>query len=208
MSRTEAITAIRRDRDFLGQLPLPVREDLQRTRLFRFAEGGVMAAGNEDHCAVVQPDTDLVRVDTGVDRLRLHDLRARRCVGVDTINPKSARIAERDQQVLGRNVGGHVDRAGRQCDRIAMRGQSARSGINTERTPVLFVAGRTHTRGAVARRDVEEPARSMWPSVVNVRRQRHRASLGQCGGVNVHIIVGQLRPDAGVERYFMRVRLA
>ena len=201
MARAETVAATGRDREFPCQQPLPIGEDLQGTRFFGLARGGIVAAGNENHRSIVQPHPYLVCVDAGVDRLRLHDLRTRRRVGVNPINPKSARIAERDQQMLGRNVGGHVDRACRQRDWVAVRRQSPRSGINTECGHVVSVAGRTHPGCAVARGHVEIPRRSMRPRVVDIRRQRHRAALDQRGAVDVHIVLVELRSDAGVERY-------
>ena len=103
-----------------------------------------MAAGDEDHRPVVQPHPHLMRVDAGVDRFRLVDLRTRRRIGIDPVDPDAARIAERDQQVLGGNVGRHVDRPGRQRDRSAMRRQCPGNRVDAKRGHMVFVAGRTH----------------------------------------------------------------
>ncbi len=208
MARAETVAAIGRHRNFIRQQPLPVGEDLQRARLFRLAGGGVVAARDENHGLVVQPHPYLVRVDAGVYSLSLHDLRTRRRVGVDPINPKSARITERDQQVLGGNIGGHVYRAGWQCDRIAVRRQRPRARVNTERGHVMLVAGRTHPGRAVARRHVKIPPRGVRPRIMDVRRQSHDTPLVQRGAVDVYIVLRELLPDAGVERYFIRARLA
>ena len=70
MARAETVAAVGRDRNFLCQQPLPLGEDLQCTRFFGLASCGVVAAGDEDHRAIIQPDAHLMRVDAGIDQLR------------------------------------------------------------------------------------------------------------------------------------------
>src|SRR4029077_16707399 len=43
--------------------------------------------------------------------------------------------------------------------------------------------------------------RGMRPGVMDVRRQRYCAVLDQRGIVDIDFVLGELRPDAGVERY-------
>ena len=125
VARPKPVAAIRRDRHHAGQPPIPVAEDLEGARFFGFVSGGIVAARDEDRQPVVQADPHLVPIDAGVDRLRLGDLIARRGVRVDPIDPQSARIAEGDEQMLGRDIGGHVDRPGRQRYRLTVRRQRA-----------------------------------------------------------------------------------
>ena len=78
MPRAEAIAAARRDRDLVAQHAILEVEHLQRAGLFRLAVGGVVAAGDQDHLAVVQRRAHLMGEDAGIDRSRLCNLVARR----------------------------------------------------------------------------------------------------------------------------------
>jgi hypothetical protein len=113
MARSKPIAAVRRHRGFLAQRPARVIEHLQRARLLGLAARRVMAAGHQDDLAVIEADPHLVAIDAGVDRLGLRHLRPRTHIRVDPIDLQPARIAERDQDVFGRDVQGHVDRPGR-----------------------------------------------------------------------------------------------
>jgi hypothetical protein len=130
-------------------------ENLERPRLFRFARGGVVTAGDEDRQPVVGADPHLVPVNAGVDRFRLTHFVTGGCIRIDAVDPKRARIAEGDQQMIGRDVGRHMDRAGRQRYRFAVRRKPARSRIDAERRHVMLVAGRARPRRAVAGSDIE-----------------------------------------------------
>ena len=128
MAGPEAVTAVWRHRDLVGQQPVLVLEHLERPRLFRFAGGGVMTACDENHQSVIWADPHLVPVDAGVDRLWLTHFVTGGRVWIDAVDPDRARIAEGDQQVIGGNVGRHVDRSGRQRYRLAVWRQRARAG--------------------------------------------------------------------------------
>ena len=193
MARPEAVAAARRDRSLVGQEPVSVMEDLQRAGLLGLAAGGVVAPRHEDRQPVVRADPDLVAVNAGVDRPRLLDLLARGHVGIDPVHPDRARIAERDQQVLGGDVGRHVDRPGRQRDRIAVRRQRARRRIDAERRHVMLVAGRAHPRRAVARRDIEMPARGVRPGIMDIGRQCHGAAPDQRSSFDIDTRIGSIR---------------
>src|SRR5215207_2573450 len=105
MARPEPVAAVRRDRDLVAELPVAIVEDFQRTRFLGFALGRVVAARDQDDLAAVEADANLMAVNAGVDWLGLHDFRPRRAVGVDAVDPEAARIAERDQDMFGREIG-------------------------------------------------------------------------------------------------------
>ena len=99
MARPEPVAAVRRDRDFVGQLARrgnrtpsahPVPRACRRPRRGR--------ASTRIDLAVVEADPHLMAVDAGVDRLGLRDFRARRAVAIDPVDPEAARVAERDQR--------------------------------------------------------------------------------------------------------------
>ena len=74
MARAEPVSAIGRDRDFVGQQPVAIGEHFQRPRLLGVAAGGVMAAGDQDDQTVIEADPHLMAVDAGVERRRRRDL--------------------------------------------------------------------------------------------------------------------------------------
>jgi len=177
---------------------------LQSARILGLAARRVVAACHKDRQPIVWTDPDLMPVNPGVDRPRLPDLVARGRVGINAVNPDRTRIAERDHQMLGGNIGRHMDRARRQRYRIPVRRQRAGGRIDAEGGHMMRVADRAHSRRAIARGDIEIPARSMRPGVMNIRRQRHGTAPDQRGALDVDVVMRKFRPDTGVKRRFIR----
>src|SRR5262249_47494850 len=63
------------------------------------------------------------------------------------------------------------------------------------------VTGRAHARRAVARCHIKASARSVRPGIMDIGRQANRATAMELASFDVDIVLGQLRPDAGVERH-------
>jgi hypothetical protein len=168
VARSKAIPAVRRDGSFVAQDTVFVIENLEGARLFRPPAGGIVAAGYEDRHSVVRADAHLMAIDADVDLPRLSYLGTRGGIGIDAVGAYPAWIAEGDEQVLGRNVGRHVDRTGRQRDRVAVQAQSARSRVDAERRHMVLAARRTRARARVARSDIEEPPRRVRPSIMHI----------------------------------------
>jgi len=201
VARPKTVAAIWRDRCLVGQHAVTVIEHLQRARLLGLPARGVMAARHQDNLLVVETDPHLVAVDPGVDRLGLRDLRARNHVRIDTIDLQPAWIAERDEDVLGRDVQGHVDRPGRQCDPFAMRRQRARIRFDLPRAHMVLCAGKTaDSGGAVARGDIQIPARGVRPGVMDIGGRRDGAAALQRGALDIDGVMRQFRPDSGIKR--------
>jgi hypothetical protein len=196
--RSEAVTAVWRDRHLTAQQPVFVLENLERARLFWFADRGVMTTRDEDRQPVVRADPHLVPVDARVDGFRLTHFVTGGCIGIDAIDPDPTRIAEGDQQVLGRDVRRYMDRAGRQRYRLAVRRERAGSRIDAERRHVMRVARHSDTRRAVARCHIEMPARRMRPGVMHIGRQRDGVAPDQRGSLDVDVILCELGPETGV----------
>jgi hypothetical protein len=76
--------------------------------------------------------------------------------------------------------------------------QGTGAGIDAERAGHMRVA-EIHSRAAIARNHVEVPCRRMRPDVLDVGRQRDRATFAQRGVGDVDVKESELRPDAGVE---------
>ena len=104
MPRAEVPAAVRRDRHLVRQHAVLVVEDFQRAGVFRLRRGAFVAARHQNRLPVVGRDAHLVREDAGVDRARLLHLLAGREVLVDAIDAQRARVVERDQDVLRRDV--------------------------------------------------------------------------------------------------------
>ena len=120
---------------------------------------------------------------------------------IDAVDPEAARVAERDQDMCGGNVGRHMDRPGRQRDRLAEPRQRARSRVDRERRDVMIAAGKTaDPGGAVARRGIEDRPRGVRPAVMHIGRQCDGAAAGQGRGLDIDIVLRQLRPDARIKR--------
>ena len=209
MPRPEAVAAAGRHRNFAGQQPVLIAEDLQRPRFFRLAGGGVMTARDQDRQPVVEADADLMRVNAGVDRLALCDLGAGRGVRVDAVDLEAARVAEGDQQVVRGNVAGHMDRPGRQRDRSPVRRERAGGAIDAQSADMVLVADKTaNARGAVARCDIEVIPRGVRPGVMDIGGQADRAAAGQGRVVDINIVMRQLRPDTGIEPHAFQASLS
>src|ERR1700681_2847485 len=72
---------------------------------------------------------------------------------------------------------------------------------------VLVTGGTSQSHPTVARRNIEILSRNVRPRVLHAGRKRHRATPDERCAVDVHIILRQLRPDAGVEHGVARRRL-
>src|SRR5438067_9899828 len=110
--------------------------------------------------------------DAGVDRTWLLYLFARREILVDPVHPDRARVVERDQNVLGWDVGAHVNGAGRQPYRLAMLLQRAACRIDRKRGDVMVGALRAIARRAAAACNVEIASSSVRPGILDRGRQR------------------------------------
>ena len=199
VARSESITAVRCHRHLAGQGAVVVAEDLQRARFLRFCRGRVVTTRHQDRGAVIERHPYLMAIDAGVDRVRLRDLGAERRIGVDAVDLEAARIAERDQYMRRRYVGGHMDRSGRQRDRRAVRGQFAGRADRKGADIVARADETADPRGAVAGRAIQVAPRSVRPAVVDIGRQGHRAAPGQRRTLDIDLVVGQLRPDRRIK---------
>ena len=198
--RAEFFAAVGRDGHFVGQHAVLVVEDFQRARVFRLGGGAFVAAGYQNRQPVVGRHAHLMGEDAGVDRARLLHLFARREVLVDAVDAQRARIVERHQDVLRRNVRGHVDGARRQPYRLAVLGESAARRIDAERGDVMLGPGRAITGSAAAGRDIQIASRCMRPGILHARRQRDRFSLDQRRARDIDVVVREVGPDVGIER--------
>ena len=81
-------------------------------------------------------------------------------------------------------------------------GDSApRRRVDRQRRDVVVAADQAADPGsAVARRDIEDRPRGVRPAVMHIGRQRDRAAAGQGRGLDIDIVMRQLRPDARVKR--------
>ena len=138
--RPEFLAAVRRDRDFVAQDAVLVVEDLQRAGVFRLGRGALVAARHQDRKPVVGRHAHLMGVDAGIDRTGLRHLLARGEILVDAVDPHRTRVVERDQNIFGRNVGAHMDRAHRQADRLAVFFQGAGRRVDREGGDVMLGA--------------------------------------------------------------------
>jgi len=116
--------------------------------------GAFVAAGYQDRQPIVGRRAHLVGKDAGVDRTRLGHLFTRREVLFDAVDAHRARIVERHQNVLRRDVRADVDRARRQPYRGSVRAESASRGIDAERGDVVLGPGPAITGSATAGRDI------------------------------------------------------
>ena len=168
--RAELFSSIGRDRHFIRQHPVLVFEDFQRTRVFRLGGGAFVPAGYQDRQSIVGCHAHLMGEDPGVDGARLLHLFTGREVLVDAIDAQRARIVERYQDILRRDVRGHVDRARRQPYRCTVRRQSTTPRIDAERGDVMFSPGRAITWSAAAGRNIKIASRYVRPGVLHGRR--------------------------------------
>ena len=86
VARAELLSAIGSDRHFVGQHPVLIVEDFQRTRIFCLGRGAFIPTGYEDCQPIVGGHPHLMGIDTGVDWPRLFYLFAWREVLVDAVD--------------------------------------------------------------------------------------------------------------------------
>src|SRR5439155_16601240 len=188
---TEVAAAVRGYRSEIAQYAVVVLVDFEKAGVFGFLFRPFVAARDEHHVLVVGRHAHLVREDRRVYRPRLLHLFARREILVDAIDAQRAGVIERDEDVLRRDVGRHVDRPRRQLDGLAVLRQRAGRRIDPERSDVVLGAGGTVARSAAARRDVEIPPPRVRPRVLHARRQLDAAFPDQLGLVDVDVVVDE-----------------
>ena len=206
MARAIFTSTVGRNLRLIRQHAVLVIKHLQPARVLGFLRRDFIATGDQYHVPVVGRDTHLVRKDTGVDR-RLLDLRTWREIRVDPIDPQRAGVIKGHQQVLRGNVGGHMNRAGRQPDRFSVQAQGATRRVNAVCRHMMIGARRTVARGAAAGGDIKIFSRHMWPAVLHAGGQTHRVAPNQRGVGDVNIEMHQLFTDVCVQRNLARTRL-
>jgi hypothetical protein len=207
MSRPEIPASVGGDRHLAGQYPVLVVEDLERAGVFGFGRRAFVAPRHQDRQPVVGRDAHLMREDAGIDRSRLLHFLAGREVGVDPVHAERARIVERDQDVLGGDVRGHVDRPRGQPDRLAMLGEGAADRVDAKRGHVMLGARRSVSGRAAAGRHVQIAPRDVRPGVLHAGGQGNGGALRQRGARDVDVVVREIGPDVGIERDPARLRL-
>ena len=79
-----------------------------------------------------------MRIDTEIEIGRLGHRRAKRAIGGDPVDCRSARLVIGDYNVVPRDIDGHENRPCSQRNRLAMRLQCSTRGIDAKcRHPVL-----------------------------------------------------------------------
>ena len=68
-----------------------------------------MAAGNQNDVTFIRHRQNLMRKDARIYVRRLRDFSTERRIRIDSVNPYGGRVVERDQHMLRRNIGRHVD---------------------------------------------------------------------------------------------------
>jgi hypothetical protein len=127
-----------------------------------------------------------VRIAPHIDLVGLADLFPETAVRVRAVDLHSARVGQRDENVLGRDVGGELYRAGRQGYRIVELRQGAGRRIDRQRGQEMITADKaTAAGGTVAAPDIQPVPRGMRPAILHIRRQRDRTAPGQCTGRDV-----------------------
>ncbi len=207
MPRPEVSSSVGGDRHLVRQYAVLVVENFERAGVFGLGRRAFVAARHQDRQPVVRRDAHLMREDAGVDRARLLHFLAGREVGVDPIHAQRARIVERDQDVLRRDVRGHVDRASVQPDRLTVLGERATGWVDAIRGDVMLGPRRSVAGCAAAGRDVQVSPRDVRPGVLHTRGQGDRGALGQRGARDVDVVVREIGPDVGVERDLARLWL-
>ena len=204
VARAELLAAVRRDGDFVLQNPVAVLKDLQGAGILRLGGRALIAARHQHRQLVVGGRADLMGENAGIDRAGLLHLFARAEILVDAVHPHRARIIERDEDVLRRNVGAHVDGPGRQLYRLAMLRESTGLRIDRERGDVVLGPLPAITGLAVAARDIEIAPRCMRPGILHARRQRHRVALDQLRLGDINVVMRQIGADIRIQRHLLR----
>ncbi|MCX7138055.1 MAG: hypothetical protein NTW47_15805 [Proteobacteria bacterium] len=194
--------AIGRDRNLVGQHAVFVVENFQRARVFGLGWRAFVAAHDQDGEPVVRRHAYLVGVNAEVQILCLFDFVAQRRIRIDAVDVQRARVVECNQHVFRWNIGGHVDGAHRQRNRLAMRLQRAACRIYAESAHMVVGAGRAGARRAAARRNIKMAARRVRPRVMHACRQSHALALGQHATFNIDFIARKFGAHACVQRYF------
>ena len=150
----EAEPVAGRDGGEIAQHAIVEAECLDRAGILRLAFAGVVAARHQNHGAVVGRDSDLMGIDAGVEVAGLRHRRADGAVGIDAVNAYRARRVVGGEQIPSAGVDASVDRARRQCRRLAMRPQRSGRRIDRKCTGIMFVAG--NARSATARHHIQK----------------------------------------------------
>ena len=109
MASAEAEAVWWRDGDLIRQLAGIVAEDLQRAGVLAGGCSRFVAASDDDDRAVRGQDANLMRVDTGIERVALRHLCTHTAVGVDRVNGHPARIVVRHEQISSGSIASDVD---------------------------------------------------------------------------------------------------
>lgn len=198
VSRAEVSAAVGCDRHAVGQHAVPVIECLQRSRVFRPGSSSLVTAGDQNRFPVVGRDAHLMGEYAGVDGAGLFHRFARREVLVDSVNVQGAGIIERNEDVLGRDVRGHVDGPRRQRYRLTVPRERAARRIDAKRGHVMVGSCWSVTRCAAARRHVQIASRRVGPGVLHARKQGDRRPLDERSTRDIYVVVREFSSDVGV----------
>src|SRR3984893_9795071 len=132
--------------------------------------------------------------DAGVDRARLLYLFAGREVRVDAVDAHRARIVERYENILRRNVRAYVDGARRQPYRRTVRREGATRRVDGKRGDVMLGPGRAIAWSAAAGRHIKIASVYMRPGILHGRGQRDRLTLDQLRARDIHVVVREIGP--------------
>jgi len=196
VARAEAVAAPRRDLPLAAQLTVLIGEDAQHAGPLGPVGRRIVPAARQYGEATIGADPHLVRKDAGIDRLVLLHLPGDAPVPADPEDPERRRIAEGDQRMARDRVEGHVDRPGRQAQRVSMEGQRAGGRIDREGAQMVTLAGNAEARRAVARCHIEETPGGVRPGILDICRQNGGAAVEGEGGVRrVQPVAQDGRPD-------------
>ena len=196
MARPKAEPGAGRDRGKIGQRAARETECLDRAGVLRPVRLGVIAAGHQQHRVVRRRGQDLMRIDAVIEFFRLRDRRADRAVGIEAMHGDVARIVVGREQILAAGIDAAVYRPRRQCRWRAVYPQCACGLIDRQRVGAMRIA--RDLRPAIARHHVESAPRRMWPGILDIRRQCHRAAFEQRGIIDVDVVERELGTDTGV----------
>ena len=111
---SESDAVLRRDGDLVGQRTRVVAEDLQRPRILAGRRRRFVAPCDDDHRAVRGQHSNLMRVDTRINRCALRRLATDASVRVDRVDGHAAWIVVRHEHVPAGAIAGDVDGASAQ----------------------------------------------------------------------------------------------
>ena len=173
-------------------------EHLERARVFGLAVRGIIAARHEDRQPVVGRHTHLMRENPRVDRPWLLHFLAERGVAIDAVDAQSARIVERHEHILGRDIGRQVNGARWQRNGLAVRRQGAGS-IDAKGTHMMLVPTTPPSPAycySMPHRDtavMHAATHTAYSPAVS------RLALTQLRAWHVNVIVRERGSDAGIE---------